>query len=152
LVWHSNVFDPTIKRRILLPPEEWTIFRTEREGLMVSFFVNGLGGHCCTPIDEGKLPENFVRLVGSEYEFVFGGLEGHPVGDCVVKPAGKDSIAPESGNSSVGASANGYGDQHALRVDGLDDSLDGVVKGVVHSSLNSSPNVRGMARRGEAQN
>ena len=151
VVWHdlfsiflSWLFYRRHVRKTLLAPEEWVIYRSPFGGLMVSFTCNQFGGHCWDLVNEGDLPQNFVRLRGGKYEFVFG-VEDHAVVDSVEQTTRQDTVTADTGDSPSGAPSDGNNDTRSLRIVGDDPSLDGEVERVGHGLI-SLENAIGEAR------
>ena len=110
------------------------LYRCPTGGLLVSFFCNQFGGHYWDLVDERDLPQDFVRLVGGEYEFVFG-VEGHPIVERVEQTPRQDAVTTDTGDSLIGTSSDGDNDTRALGIVGDDPSLDGEAKRVGHSLI-----------------
>lgn len=139
VVWHdlfslflSWLFYRRHIRKTLLHPVEWVIYRCPTGGLMVSFCCNQFGGHCWDLVDERDLPQDFVRLVGGEYEFVHG-LHNHPVVEDVEQTPRQDTVTVDGRDLRIGAPSDGNNDTRALGIVGDDPSLDGQVEGVGRS-------------------
>lgn len=141
VVWHdlfsiflSWLFYRRHTRKTLLAPEEWVIYRSPFGGLLVSCFCNQFGGHCWELVDEGSLPQHFVRLRGGKYEFVLG-IEDHSIVERVEQTTWQDTVTADAGDSLVGTPSDGNNDTCALGIVGGDPSLCGEVERVGHVGI-----------------
>ena len=97
---------------MLMPPEHWCICKAhESQGLVVSLFCRPNGDLLWDRIDERYLPENFVRIVGSEYQFVLG-VQNKLVGEVVESAVGFEGVglgasAADNTTSGRGPSPDG---------------------------------------------